>query len=578
MNVRVLLLTLLACIGACTPEPRTQLMLEIYPTAELRAETALFRVSVGTETSLIRPGDPGFNDTPIEIAITPANGDATRRVRVAVSARTADETELDTETHSTRFVTGETRAFRFFLGLDCGSCPDGCRPDGSCVPLDIDPADLPPYGASVPLDAGPADADLDTNPGDTNPGDTNPDDTNPDDTNPADTGDGGPTCDDDTCGPCETCLDGVCSPREEGSVCSRCGSVSGVCSSGSCLLRDFSVVGSPGFGTSVETDGDLLAVGTPQRNVVSVFSFDDAGCVTAPSIVGQSCGVTSTDARGFGRVLDLLDGHLIAGGRGALCVNNLNDPDPAVCTCPPSGGMLTVRDVDIASSGDARLIAAAAIAEANAMGSTQSVAGFAYTAVSGWTRMVTGALVGTVESIALTNDGSTWTGGRASGPWQLTRTCFSEFGCSGTGTVFWTPPAGMEPFQQLISSGDSLFSLSSRDGLGIIERDGLGNPAGIVYQAGTAASESIDGLATTAEWVLNSRVDGSGDEHVDHTQIGETDPVSPLGLPLFTPMAIGMTAISLGAAEVEIDGVSRLRVAVGRPSFGRVEIYEFEIP
>ncbi len=156
-----------AVLGACQRRPRTELGVIVGGDAAVRGWATSLSIEVTGRASgatLFDTTDTTMNSGtwPTQVGVVPTGGDASRVVRVLVTATGGGHTL--TSVAETSFVAGETRALHVYLSEDCESetCEVGstCR-RGLCEAQFIPASTLPMFGDDAglsPIDGAPTDA------------------------------------------------------------------------------------------------------------------------------------------------------------------------------------------------------------------------------------------------------------------------------------------------------------------------------------------------------------------------------------------------------------------------------------
>jgi hypothetical protein len=156
----VVFVTSVICAIGCAPRPRTQVMVTIdaEPAVAAAAVRLAIRVEGGaTDLSLRAEQTVGSIDAPValplDVALVPLAGDATRRFRLEATALDATGDELGTVRVFSGFVAERTFSIRLVLEDCCRtvrcSAQETCRACG-CAPDALDP---PGEDAAVRVDA-----------------------------------------------------------------------------------------------------------------------------------------------------------------------------------------------------------------------------------------------------------------------------------------------------------------------------------------------------------------------------------------------------------------------------------------
>jgi len=149
-------------LGACTPTPRTQIMLIVDADPTVRVWATSLELDVAGRAASVGSFEPPEHSTesptwPLEVAIVPLGNDASRVIRVAARASDGSGRALSSVVE-TSFVPGETRALHVFLSADCEGVDcarETCR-RGVCSPIAVPGSALLTYGTDggPTIDAG----------------------------------------------------------------------------------------------------------------------------------------------------------------------------------------------------------------------------------------------------------------------------------------------------------------------------------------------------------------------------------------------------------------------------------------
>lgn len=152
---RVFVLACALAMGACAPEPATQVFVRIDVEDRVEAQIDQLEVIVwgGSEGGVLEAGETLEIDAvdypwPATLGVVPAAGDASRVVEVEIRALDRSDAVLATARGTTGFVASETRLLDLLLydaciGTSCGDS-ETCF-EGACVDSFIEPAELPSY-------------------------------------------------------------------------------------------------------------------------------------------------------------------------------------------------------------------------------------------------------------------------------------------------------------------------------------------------------------------------------------------------------------------------------------------------
>lgn len=156
--------------AACESE-RTETVVRIWAengvSARAQALEVVLRAGSGVDpTSYVVTGSEHFNlavdelALPLDVAIVPADGDASRHFELVARMTDAEGATIAQARAISGFVEGRTLQLNLWLGDGCVGieCPAAqtCRTDATCMDAHVDPAtlgDLVPRPAPTPLDA-----------------------------------------------------------------------------------------------------------------------------------------------------------------------------------------------------------------------------------------------------------------------------------------------------------------------------------------------------------------------------------------------------------------------------------------